>query len=192
MKRTIITLILGTLIIFIWNAVSWMALPFHANSMNSIPESALNTNQLKEQLTEDGVYHYPGMPQDQSDEALKEVEAKLAEGPRITLMVYKSGSTAFMDPMNFLWDLIFNLIIVVLVLGLVRGLADHSFKNILRATISIGLVISFMTDIPMKNWFMFPLDYTLANVLDYLISMTLLGLLFAGYTFRPARGETRE
>ena len=185
MKRTVITVVLGTLILFIWNAVSWMVLPFHAQSMQTIPETAINTNTLKEQLTEDGVYHYPGLPENESEAAYQEIEEKLTAGPRITMMVYKSGSTSFFDPMNFVWNLIFNLITVILLMGIVKRLGNHSTRNILWTTIATGLIIGFMSDLPTMNWFMFPLEYTMANILDYLVMMTLLGLLFAKYTYKP-------
>ncbi len=141
-------------------------------------------------MTEDGVYHYPGLPKNQTEEAYKEVEAKLAEGPRITLMVYKAGGTSFFDPMNFFWNFIFNLLTVILVFGLVRRTANRSFKGILWVTIAIGLIVALMSDLPMMNWFMFPMDYILANILDYLVMMTLLGLLFAGYTFKEKKVST--
>jgi len=186
MKRTLITAIVGSLILLIWNALSWMVLPFHEQSISSIPESAINSNLLQEQVPEDGVYHFPGMPEENTEEALKEVEDKLAKGPRITLMVYKAGGTPFMDPINFLWDFIFGAIVVILILGIINRFADKSMNNILRTTIGIGLVVGFMTDLPLMNWFMFPLDYTLANVLDYIVSMGLLGLFMASYTFKGA------
>ncbi|GEM_PF-4753532 len=41
MKKKITTLTIGTLILFVWNAVSWMVLPFHSNSLKNIPESVV-------------------------------------------------------------------------------------------------------------------------------------------------------
>ncbi len=189
MKRTILTIVFGTLILFVWNAISWMALPFHEQSMQSIPDKALNTKKLQRHMTEDGVYHWPGLPENDSEEAFKEIEEKLAAGPRITLMVYKSGSTSFFDPMNFFWNLLYILFTVILLLGIVRRLANRTTRNILWVTIAVGLVIGLMSDLQLMNWFMFPLDYTAANILDYLVMMTLLGLLFAKYTFKSPPAE---
>ncbi|MEN8789878.1 MAG: hypothetical protein ABF295_10215 [Flavobacteriaceae bacterium] len=186
MKRTVITVIAGSLILLIWNALSWMVLPFHEQSMSSIPESAIKADQLKEQLTEDGVYHYPGMPEENTEAAMSEVENKLAQGPRITLMVYKAGGTPFMDPINFLWDFIFGAIVVILIIGIINKFADKSMKNIVFTTITIGLVVGFMTDLPLMNWFMFPLDYTMANLLDYIVSLGLLGIFMGSYTFKQS------
>lgn len=55
MKQKIVSLVAGTLILFVWNALSWMVLPFHSNTLNSIPDIAINTELLKEHLTKDGV-----------------------------------------------------------------------------------------------------------------------------------------
>ena len=186
MKRTVITVIIGSLILLIWNAISWMVLPFHEQSLNSIPESAINTELLQEKLTNDGVYHFPGMPAENTEAAMAELESKIAQGPRITLMVFKAGGTPFMDPLNFLWDFIYGAIVVLLIIGIIKRFTDKSMKNILRTTIGIGLVVGFMTDLPLMNWFMFPLDYTVANLIDYIISMGLLGLFLGSYTFKGA------
>lgn len=184
MKRTVLTIVSGTLILFIWNAFSWMVLPFHEQSMHTIPDEALDTGKLQNQMAADGLYHYPGLPEDGSEGGLEEVKAKLATGPRITMMVYIAGGTPFMDPANFLWNLIFNLLTVLLLWALVNRLANKTLKNILWTTISVGLLVALMSDLPLLNWFMFPLDYILANILDYVVTMTLLGLLFSAYTFK--------
>ena len=94
MKRKIVSLIAGTLILFVWSALSWMVLPFHSNTLNSIPDNAINAELLKEHLTKDGVYHYPGFPEEKTPQALKEMEKRIETGPRITLMVYWCGKNS--------------------------------------------------------------------------------------------------
>ena len=88
MKRKIVCLIAGTLILFVWNAISWLVLPFHSNTLNSIPDNVINTVLFKELLIKDGVYHYPGFPKEATPIALSEMEKIIETGPRITLMVY--------------------------------------------------------------------------------------------------------
>lgn len=188
MKRKIITLVLGTLILFIWNAVSWMALPFHSNALHTIPDSAIESETLKSVLQTDGIYHYPGFPEGESTESLEAIEQKLNEGPRITFMAYKAGSTELFDPKNFILNLLFNFLTVLLLLFLIEKQTDKTVKQVLISTLAIGLLIGFASDFPQMNWFMFPLEYTLPNVLDYLIAFTLIGLLFGMYTFKVKTG----
>ncbi|MEM8887213.1 MAG: DUF1761 family protein [Bacteroidota bacterium] len=184
MKRKLISVFLGGLILFIWNAISWMALPFHGDSLKNIPDSALNAQILQEQLPRDGVYHFPGMPGGVNKRSLQEIEEHLATGPRITLMVYKSGSSELFNPNTFLLNLIFNLLSVAILLLLLDRLADKSFKNTLTSLLLIGLLIGLMSYLPQMNWYMFPFSYTLINVFDHIIALGLLSLLFSFYTFK--------
>lgn len=178
MKRNILSIIFGTFILFSWNAISWMVLPFHSNTLNNIPESAFDSKMLQENLPEDGVYHYP------SDQGLKEFEHKLKEGPRITLMVYNKGDTEFFNPKTFVLNLVFNLLTAMVLLSIVRQFKNKSLNNIVWKTILIGLLIGLVSDLPQMNWYMFPINYTFVNIMDHLVSFLLLGFLFGLYTFK--------
>ena len=183
-KKFMLTLIFGTLIFFIWNAVSWMILPFHANSLNNIPESAFDAKVLQSALAEDGVYHYPGYPENDAQETVIDIENKLKSGPRITMMVYKEGGSTLFDPLMFLWGFLINLITVLLAYYLVSGFGVRTTKTMVLACFFIGLTVVFVSDISLVNWYMFPWDYTMANIVDRLVPFVLLGLLFGGYTFK--------
>lgn len=189
-KKFILTVIIGTLTFFIWNAVSWMALPFHTNSMTNIPENAIDFSSLKGTLAGDGVYHYPGLPENNSAESQKKIEEQLQEGPRVTFMVYKEGPTKFFDPEQFIWALLINLITVLLVIYLLSGFAVRNTKTMVLACLFIGLIIAFVSDISLMNWYMFPWDYTLANLIDRIIPFLLLGLLIGSYTFKNSENLT--
>lgn len=89
MKQKLISIVIGALILLIWNALSWMVLPFHSNTLNNIPETSFDSKLLQNSLPKNGVYHYPGLPENDSSESMQAMEAKFKEGPRITLMVFK-------------------------------------------------------------------------------------------------------
>lgn len=181
-KRTILTFFIGTLILFIWNALSWMALPFHSGTFKNIPEQAINMDHLKTEMPESGVYHYPGLPEDQSAESVREVESKLAKGPRVTLMVYKNGPTKFFDPATYGFSLLINFLTVLFAYFVVSKIAVEN-KRILRVMLLIGVISGLISDISLMNWYLFPLDYTLVSLMDKIIAFTLLGLLFQNTLF---------
>ena len=182
--RVIITIILGTFLLFIWNAVSWMTLPFHENSLTNIPDELIDREQLKSLMPESGVYHYPGMPNMNSPEALAQVEKQLEEGPRITLMVYKNAPSTLFDPMDFVVSLLLNFLMVLFTYFVIAQLVDKNVKSILFATTSMALLVIIINDLSLMNWFSFPFDYTFANIIDRLVGFTILGLLFGYFTFR--------
>jgi len=183
-SKKIISVILGALILFIWSMISWMALPFHENTLTQIPEGTVDLQKMQIDMPKDGVYHYPGMPADDSPETMVAMEEKLNKGPRIALMVYKSGATKLMDPMQFVLGFVINLLTVIGLFYIVSKLADKSIKSILTTVIVIGFIIGFASDFAMLNWGMFPMDFTITNVFDYLVSFSLVGLLFGSYSFK--------
>ena len=124
------------------------------------------------------------MPGEVNNKSLQEIEKQLARGPRITLMVYKSGSSELFNPNTFLINLFFNLLSVAILILLTDRLANKSFRNILSSLLLIALLIGLMSDFPQMNWYMFPLSYTLVNVFDHIIALGLLSLLFSYYTFK--------
>lgn len=188
-KKTALSIIAGALIMFIWNALSWMALPFHTETLNNIPEAAISPDNLASNLSKDGVYHYPGLPADDSSESMRAIEEKLQKGPRITLMVYKSGSSSMYNPGSFFLSFVFNAAVVGFLFMVVSRLSKKTAANIFNTCILLGLLVSFTTDFPMMGWYMFPLDYTMANVLDHVISFGFVGMLFGYYTFKEPKSE---
>jgi len=184
MKRIIISLIIGTLILFIWNALSWMVLPFHSNSLNSIPDNAINTELLKEHLTKDGVYHYPGFPKDGAPQVINEMENRIKTGPRITLMVFKSGKTELFSAASFLGSILINFVTVLLLYSLIHFSRVQTTKTILLMTLLIALIIGFASDLTQMNWYLFPLEYTVLNMADHSIPFLLVGILFSKYSFK--------
>ncbi len=184
MKRKIISLIIGTLILFIWNALSWMVLPFHSNTLNSIPDNAINAELLKEHLLKDGVYHYPGFPEENTPQALKEMENRIETGPRITLMVYKRGKTELFSMLSFLGSFVINFVTVLLLYSLIQVSRVQTTKTILLMSLFVALIIGFASDLAQMNWYLFPLGYTILNMVDHLIPFLLIGILLSKYSFK--------
>lgn len=189
MKKLIITLLAGTFIFFVWNIISWMVLPFHSTSLNTIPESVIEAQQLKHELPEDGIYHYPGLPNNTSPEEIARIEHQLEKGPRITFMAFKSGSTELFEFKTFGINLMLNLLTVCLIFFVVKNQQEKSVKSIVLTTVALGLMIACASDFPQMNWFMFPLEFVLPNVFDHLMSCTLLGLLLGLYTFNEQEAK---
>ncbi len=192
LKRFILSAMVGTLILFAWNMVSWLVLPFHSNSLRNIPDSALDVMVLKEHLKEDGVYHYPGLPEDSSSESWAVMEEKVKTGPRITLMVYKSGETSLFSPISFLVGLVFNSLSVLLLMFILSNMSNRGRWRVVTVSIAVGLFVSFIKDFPQMVWYLFPLPYTLVEVADTLVATLLLGLFLGHFLFNEKNRAIRS
>ena len=169
MKKFVLSTITGAFVFFVWNAVSWMVLPFHSNQLNTLPESAVVALKGETNEVESGIYHYPGL-QDPN------LTQKISDGPRIPFMVYVAEGTSVFDPIDFLKSMIFNLFSAGLLLFALSKISDHSIKNVVSVCIVIALLVGFASDLPQTSWFMFPIHYAIVNMIDYLVSFVLAGL----------------
>ncbi len=171
-----IWILLGSMILFIWNAISWTILPWHGNTLNTIPEGTISFDEIQK-VEGDGVYHYPGLPTSGSNEELKEIQKKLGDGQRVTLMVYRSDPTSLFEPMKYANSLILNIVIstlIVWVLAITRTNSQQTF----RVCLASGILIALSSDIGQMIWYQFPLDYTLVSATDKVVSFGLLGFFF--------------
>ncbi|MEM9986674.1 MAG: hypothetical protein AAF804_16405, partial [Bacteroidota bacterium] len=50
--------------------------------------------------------------------------------------------------------------------------------SLLQVALLLGLAASLVSDFSLMNWYMFPLDYTLINVMDHLVGFALVAIFF--------------
>ena len=67
MLKSLLAALVAALVVSVVLTISWMALPFHTDSMSNIPADALDTAKMKEEMPEGGFYHFPGMPDGSQD-----------------------------------------------------------------------------------------------------------------------------
>lgn len=182
--RIILSAILGTLLLFVWNAFSWTLLPFHTGAVNNLPAIVFDTANIQRIMPYDGVYQYPGQPEENTLENWAQLEEQVLRGPRITLMVYKAGSSKLFDPKTLITDAVIDFLAVMLLLVVLEKLQDKSMSSIWSTCVIIGAIIGLVSDFAQMNWYLFPLDYTVAKAFDHLIAFTLLGLFFGAFTFK--------
>lgn len=177
MKRKMIAIGLATLTLFMWNAISWMVLPFHGRSLQTLPDAVVEFTTLSSKHLKSGVYHYPGTPEDNTPESLNNLEQKLASGPRIPLMVYHPGGSKLFNPSDFIASLALNLITVLVIFSLLKFLPKPSLMAVLKVSFILAVLVSSCSDLLLMNWYKLPLAFTIPNMLDHLIGITLAGII---------------
>jgi hypothetical protein len=175
MKRNLLVVLLSTLFVFVWNAISWTVLPFHSNSLQNLPEKAL-VNDIEQVMSGSGVYHYPGLPN--KELSIAEISEKLQEGPRITFMVYQEGSFELFEPTTLLISLLLNLLLCIVLLLILSKLQLTSFSEVLKWCLLFGMLVSLTSDFALMNWYKFPLGYAIVNVMDHLVAFSLIGVVY--------------
>lgn len=175
MKRKTLAILAATFLLFIWNAISWMALPFHSQSLNTLPDQVVKFTELSSIKLEEGVYHYPGLPEDSRPETMEGLQQKLQNGPRIPLMVFKPGPSELFNPNDFLLSLLLNLSTVGVVLIILISLKSSGLKQTLALCVLLAVLIASMSDLALMNWYRLPWSFVWPGLLDHVIGLILAG-----------------
>lgn len=179
MRRILIAGILGGIVLFVWNSVSWMALPWHAIDMHNVPDAVVPAGAPFSEMREAGVYHFPGLPP--SKEMSEEWMNKARTGPAIPFMIYRPDGYDPMAPATFIRSIVFN-IFSAMILAYLMTLALPNLPGAgakIRFGLLVGVFIALAVDFMNWNWWFHPTGFTLVNAADHVISFGLVGAVMA-------------
>ena len=138
MKKWLIGSLVGAVIVFLWQFLSWSVLGIHNDAMKYHPAQDSIVSYLSSTLTEEGSYRLPtakpGASQSEHQELIKQSEGK----PWVSIIYHKEFRMNMTMQMTrgFLIDLflVFALIYNVLSFGKIwrRRFARHRFNSFLR------------------------------------------------------------
>ena len=174
--RIIIAGIAGGIVLFCWGAFSHMVLPIGDIGVKSMPNDAAVMSALKTNISEPGLYFYPGMEGGhKATEAERAAfEAKYKSGPHGILVFYPSG-TEVMPPSMLITELVSNILACIFA-AFVISLTAAGFLARIIATGLFGLVSWLSVDASYWNWYGFPTDYFFAQVGDQFVGWLLAGI----------------
>lgn len=181
MKKTLIGAIVGAIILFLWQFVSWTAIGLHRSAEAYTPRQDSILQYLGTQLTEEGTYFLPTTP----DGASKEEQEKLYEtmdGKPWAQIAYHKSMNMNMG-VNMARGFTIDIVILLLVCWLFKQMSAPSFSTIVAAMIVIGLIGFFNGAYTMHIWFQ-TRDLT-AHLIDALASWGLTGLWLGWWLRRP-------
>jgi len=176
MKKPVIGILLGTAVLFVWGAASWMLLPWHSNTIKKFPEEQLVMDTLKTVVTEPGFYFFPSHegPDGRMDDGAWAMKYK--HGP-IGVMAFSPAGRTPLGSANFLSEIGSDFIVALVTMMLLCLSRDRVQSTVPRALLvmSIGLVVGMAAHVTYWNWFVFPAGFTVVNIADGLVGFLLLG-----------------
>ncbi|MFI5219909.1 MAG: hypothetical protein ACHQNT_10510 [Bacteroidia bacterium] len=187
MKRTFIATIVGTIIIFIYQALSWMALPIHQNSMKYTSTQDSVLAMLNSALPEDGFYMMPipppGTPQEDHEKFFEPYYGKpWAAVSFHKAMVDNMGSGMIVSfILNF-----FSVWIIVLVLTKASGVFN-TFSRRFWVTLAFSFFTLLQAPLMEWNWWQSPAHYIVPEIIDELLACLLVGIWLGWYLGRTPK-----
>ena len=174
MKKWLIGSLVGAVIVFIWQFLSWTILPIHDGEAKYTPAQTELLNSISSALKEDGTYMLPtvapGASMDEHEALMKSMEGK----PWATIIYRSSYKLDMVMPLvrGFLIDvaLVFLLIYII-----TRGGTPTSTR-VLAASVAIGLFTFLVGPYMMHNWFQTTTASFMGHFIDGLVAWGLCGI----------------
>ena len=171
MKKTVIASLIGGLILFIWQFLSQAALDLHQVEHQYTPQQDTIINFLASQLKE-GKYTVPlPKPNCTMEEAQKFMDETV--GKPMATIDYKIKDDSSMI-MNLVRGFLCNIVIIWIFISLLLKIDARSFKTILIASVSIGLIGFLNHSYTNYIWYHAPGVYM--DLLDAVVGWGLVGL----------------
>ena len=162
--------ILGGFVLFIWSAISWMALPWHTATLGIFGDPNAVLQAVAENVPNSGVYVAP-MGESEA------VQQQIAAGP----MVFASVRLGPMPSMAVLMMRGLLIYIVAALLGalLLSHTKPMSYGSRVAFLVIGAALVGVAGHLPQWNWWGFSLPFTAAEIADLLIGWSLAGLVMA-------------
>lgn len=188
MKKILIGSFVGTIVLFIWSALSWTVLPLHLHtySYTSAQDSILKV--LADNNVETGAYLMPmadntnatafdSKYHEESERVMKENEGK----PMATIYYLRQGY--LMGAMTFIRGFLFDFLALLAACIILTPsfAAMSSFFGRWWLALLVGLLLSAYGPLQQFNWMAVPWNFTADIVLGTLLDWGVTGLWLAWY-----------
>ena len=176
--RLLIAAAAGGAVLFVWNAIAWMALQYHNSDFKRVPQREIVEDALSRAGLSAGMYMLPhgaDFPQGMKDPGL---EARWKKGPNATIVVAAPGPC--MTGLTFLrgYLLCFFEALGAAILFRVAWERLGTLPRSVGFGAGLGLLIHGVPHLQQSNWATFPWIHSIKSAIDGLVGMALVGLLF--------------
>ncbi|MBI1343670.1 MAG: hypothetical protein GC171_12110 [Terrimonas sp.] len=172
MKKILIGAIIGGILIFLWQMLSWTMLQLHYSGTQYTPKQDTVMAFLNTQLNEDGQYFMPSHPKDASAE-VREAARQNAMGKPWAMVTYHKKMDMNMG-MSITRALISDMIMVILLCWMLSKMTSPSMGTVFASSLFTGMIAFINGAYTMHIWFgSFDL---MANLTDTVVSWGLCGL----------------
>jgi hypothetical protein len=179
MGKVLLGGIVGGIIVFFWGFVAHELLPIGVKGVGFIPQESAMAAAMKESVREPGLYALPGhdFSKPQSAEEMQAYMDKVAKGPFGFMVIYPAGHDPSLGK-RLPIELGTNVVCALLAAILVTQIRPGFIVRVACVTL-MGILGSIMVLVPYWNWFGFPSDFTLGQMIVHAVGWFLAGIALA-------------
>lgn len=181
--RILIAALLGAIAMFVWTSIAHIATPLGTTGFSQIPNETVVMDAMKGAMTGPGLYFYPWFDQKDPDAMSKSARLQKTE-PHGLLIYNPPGVNVDGDMTGQLIKEFAKQFVEALIAAWIVSMIAGGFGLRWSAVIGIYIATSIATNVSYWNWYHFPLDYTLAQIIVELVSGIVAGAAIAWWLGR--------
>lgn len=182
MKKLAVGSILGAIVMFVWQFLSFALLDLHREATQYTPKQAEILNYLGTQLPESGSYYLPNYPDGASSYEMQKA-LQDAQGKPWAIVSYHKSLESNMAA-NMIRGVIIDLLMIALLCWIIAKINNPGFATIVLLSIAIGMIVFFSVPYTNHIWYQ-SFDLT-AYLIDAIAGWGLVGLTL-GLVFRRSK-----
>src|SRR5436305_9811542 len=187
--RILLAGILGGVVMFFWNFVAHDILPLGEMGVRVLPNEDAVASALQTNLADNGGFFIfpsggltPGATREQKEAAMKKAEEQMASGAA-GVLIYRP-KRIFNFPKRLIIQFATDVAEALLAVFLLAQTRITGFGGKVGFVLTAGILAAITTNVPYANWYGFPKDFTLGQMLTQIIGFLLVGIV-AGLMMRP-------
>ena len=169
---------------FIWNFVAHDFLPLGEMGVGIMQNEDAVTAALQTNLGDNSGFYFfptggltPGATREQKGAAMKKAEEQMASGAA-GVLIYRP-KRVFNFPKRLAEQFVTDVAVALLAVFLLAQTGIRGFGGKVGFVLTTGVLAAIVTNIPYGNWYGFPKDFTLAQMIMTIVGFLLVGILAA-------------
>lgn len=183
MKKTLIASIVGGIILFMWQFLSWTILNLHGPSQQYTPNQDSILNMLKTNLDKEGGYYLPTAPPGTSFEGMEKIATENIGKPWASIQYH--AALEYNMGLNMIRGLIADIFILWLLCWILGKLANNNFSTTFVSALFVGLIVYLNSSYTGHIWY--PSFDIRAYLIDAVVSWGLVGLWLGWWLNKPTK-----
>jgi hypothetical protein len=177
--------LVGGIVMFTWTSIAHMALPLGEAGIGEMPNESSVLSAMQSSMGENaGLYIFPGMgvgkdaTRDQKNEAMKQMQQRIAANPSGILMYHPPGRQ-FAFGKSLAVEFGTEVLQATLVIWMLAQTRIDSFAGRVSFVLIAGILAAITTNVSYWNWYGFPGIYTASYILIEIVGFVLVGVVAA-------------
>jgi hypothetical protein len=183
--RILLAGVLGGIGMFVWTSIAHMALPLGEAGINEISNESAVLSAMQSNIGDKtGLYIFPGLgvgkdaTREQKNEAMKQMQQKIAANPSGILMYHPPGRH-FAFGKSLAVEFSTEVLQAILAIWLLAQTRIDSFAGRVGFVLIAGILAAITTNVSYWNWYGFPEVYTASYILIEIVGFALVGVIAA-------------